>query len=143
MRNPDLVAPGVHVPSLRVPGSFIDQQYGDSAGVTDRLLRGSGTSQAAAVVSGAPEAMGYCHCSSCRSWSGGPVNAFSLWKPEAVKVTKGQENIARFNYLFCDYHVEALNTADTVHDKTTLLDPSLGGYLGGDFMWTIRPYEYK
>src|SRR3569833_2373880 len=30
-------------------------------------------------VSGAPEAMGYCHCRSCRSWSGGPVNAFSLW----------------------------------------------------------------
>src|SRR5262249_2057113 len=53
VRNPDLVAPGVHVPSLRVPGSFIDQQYGDSGGVTDRLLRGSGTSQAAAVVSGA------------------------------------------------------------------------------------------
>ena len=24
---------------------------------------------------GEPEAMGYCHCSSCRSWSGGPVNA--------------------------------------------------------------------
>ena len=29
-------------------------------------------------ASGAPEAMGYCHCRSCRSWSGGPVNAFSL-----------------------------------------------------------------
>ena len=30
-------------------------------------------------VTGEPEAMGYCHCQSCRSWSGGPVNAFSLW----------------------------------------------------------------
>ncbi|MFV2092551.1 MAG: GFA family protein, partial [Hyphomicrobiales bacterium] len=30
-------------------------------------------------VSGAPEGMGYCHCSSCRSWSAGPVNAFTLW----------------------------------------------------------------
>ena len=38
-------------------------------------------------VSGKPEAMGYCHCRSCRSWSGGPVNAFTLWKPEAVRVT--------------------------------------------------------
>jgi hypothetical protein len=47
-------------------------------------------------VSGAPEAMGYCHCRSCRSWSGGPVNAFSLWKPEAVRVTRGAENIATF-----------------------------------------------
>src|SRR3954465_7454586 len=47
-------------------------------------------------VSGEPEAMGYCHCRSCRSWSGGPVNAFSLWKPNAVCVTRGAENIATF-----------------------------------------------
>ena len=47
-------------------------------------------------VDGAPEAMGYCHCRSCRSWSGGPVNAFSLWKPEAVKVTAGAEHVATF-----------------------------------------------
>lgn len=47
-------------------------------------------------VSGEPEGMGICHCRSCRSWSGGPVNAFSLWKPEAVKVTKGEENIATY-----------------------------------------------
>ena len=33
-------------------------------------------------VSGTPEAMGYCHCSSCRSWSGGPVNAFTLLEPQ-------------------------------------------------------------
>jgi hypothetical protein len=47
-------------------------------------------------VEGAPEAMGYCHCQSCRSWSAGPVNAFSLWKPDAVKVTKGRDQIATF-----------------------------------------------
>ena len=47
-------------------------------------------------VEGAPEAMGYCHCRSCRSWSGGPVNAFSLWKPEAVRVTGGAEHVATF-----------------------------------------------
>jgi hypothetical protein len=47
-------------------------------------------------VTGAPEAMGYCHCSSCRSWSGGPVNAFSLWKPGAVKVTKGEDRVSTF-----------------------------------------------
>lgn len=47
-------------------------------------------------VSGAPEAMGYCHCSSCRSWSAGPVNAFTLWKPENVKVTKGQDYLAHY-----------------------------------------------
>src|ERR1700753_999897 len=47
-------------------------------------------------VSGAPEAMGYCHCRSCRSWSGGPVNAFSLWKPEAVRIVDGAEHVAMF-----------------------------------------------
>lgn len=47
-------------------------------------------------VRGAPEAMGYCHCRSCRSWSAGPVNAFSLWKPEAVRVTKGEGEVATF-----------------------------------------------
>ena len=47
-------------------------------------------------VEGAPEAMGYCHCQSCRSWSGCPVNAFSLWKPDAVKITKGRDQIAMF-----------------------------------------------
>jgi hypothetical protein len=47
-------------------------------------------------VSGSPEAMGYCHCNSCRSWSGGPVNAFSLWKSDAVKVKSGAEHVATF-----------------------------------------------
>src|SRR5919198_1411533 len=28
-------------------------------------------------VTGSPVEMGYCHCSSCRSYSGGPVNAFT------------------------------------------------------------------
>lgn len=45
---------------------------------------------------GKPEAMGYCHCGSCRSWSAGPVNAFTLWKPEAVIVTKGKDKLAGF-----------------------------------------------
>lgn len=48
-------------------------------------------------VSGEPNAMGYCHCTSCRSWSGGPVNAFSLWPPEAVEVTKGAEHVATYH----------------------------------------------
>ncbi|MDP1751811.1 MAG: GFA family protein [Reyranella sp.] len=47
-------------------------------------------------TAGEPEGMGYCHCQSCRSWSGGPVNAFSLWKPGAVRVTAGAEQVATF-----------------------------------------------
>jgi len=48
-------------------------------------------------VEGDPVGMGYCHCASCRSWSAGPVNAFTLWKPEAVKVTKGKEHVGAFH----------------------------------------------
>lgn len=47
-------------------------------------------------VTGTPEGMGYCHCESCRSWSAGPVNAFTLWKPENVKVTKGANFIGHY-----------------------------------------------
>ena len=47
-------------------------------------------------VTGAPEAMGYCHRRSCRSWSGGPVNAFTLWKPENVRITAGAQHVAIF-----------------------------------------------
>ena len=39
------------------------------------------------IVTGEPVAMGYCHCESCRSWSAAPINAFTLWKPDAVVVT--------------------------------------------------------
>ena len=47
-------------------------------------------------ATGEPEGMGYCHCSSCRSWSAGPVNAFTLWKPEKVRVTKGAEQLGTY-----------------------------------------------
>jgi len=49
------------------------------------------------TVSGEPAGMGYCHCDSCRHWSAGPVNAFTLWKPEAVQVTRGADKIGTYN----------------------------------------------
>lgn len=47
-------------------------------------------------LEGAPAAMGYCHCASCRRWSAGPVNAFTLWTPPAVRVTRGAELVASY-----------------------------------------------
>src|SRR5215472_19098542 len=47
-------------------------------------------------VTGNPEGMGYCHCQSCRSWSAAPVNAFTLWRADAVRVTDGAEHIGTF-----------------------------------------------
>lgn len=40
-------------------------------------------------VTGSPEGMGFCHCASCRAWGAAPVNAFTLWKPANVKITRG------------------------------------------------------
>jgi serine protease AprX len=51
-RGVDLVAPGQSIVSLRDPGSYVDAEY-PSARVGDKYFKGSGTSQAAAVVSGA------------------------------------------------------------------------------------------
>jgi serine protease AprX len=50
-RNPDLVAPGIHLQGLRVPASFIDQNY-PSAAFGGRFFRGSGTSEATAITAG-------------------------------------------------------------------------------------------
>jgi len=49
------------------------------------------------TVTGEPVAMGYCHCASCRSWSAGPVNAFTLWPPDRVKVTKGSDQVGTYH----------------------------------------------
>jgi serine protease AprX len=50
-RHADVLAAGRSLVSLRVPGSYIDTAY-PSARVGTQFFRGSGTSQAAAVVSG-------------------------------------------------------------------------------------------
>ncbi len=52
LEKPDLVAPGAHTIGLRSPGSTIDSSY-PQARVGDHYFRGSGTSFATAVTSGA------------------------------------------------------------------------------------------
>jgi serine protease AprX len=52
-RHVDLIAPGSHIVGLRDPGSYIDQTYGSTGYVSPTLFRGSGTSEATAIVSGA------------------------------------------------------------------------------------------
>jgi len=50
----------------------------------------------AVQATGAPRVMGYCHCRSCRSWSASPVNAFTLWPADSVRVTRGAELIRTY-----------------------------------------------
>ncbi len=51
-RRVDIVAPGRSIASLRDPGSFLDSEHPE-ARTDNGLFKGSGTSQAAAVVTGA------------------------------------------------------------------------------------------
>jgi serine protease AprX len=51
-KNPDFLAMGSHVQGLRVPNSYLDATHSEGR-LGDRYFRGSGTSQAAAMVSGA------------------------------------------------------------------------------------------
>jgi len=48
------------------------------------------------TMTGDPAAMGYCHCSSCRSWSAGPVNAFTLWPTGTVKISRGADKVGSY-----------------------------------------------
>lgn len=50
-------------------------------------------------MTGDPAVMAYCHCDSCRHWSAGPVNAFTLWPPDQFKIVKGEDCIASFDKL--------------------------------------------
>lgn len=69
VRDPDFAAPGEAIVSLRVPGSFLDESY-PAARVGVGRFRGSGTSQAAAVASGAAALLLSLHPS---------------WNPDTVK----------------------------------------------------------
>jgi type II secretory pathway pseudopilin PulG len=63
----------------------------------------------------------------------------SMATPNAAIAGKG----VRFNYLFCDDHVELLSPRETISNTTASLNTLLpGGWQGGDYMWTIRPQDY-
>lgn len=57
-------------------------------------------------VVGEPTAMGYCHCSSCRSWLAAPLHAFTMWSMDAVTITAGGEQLGTF-----------LKTPDTISHR--------------------------
>lgn len=47
-------------------------------------------------LAGKPQAMGYCHCGSCRAWSGDPIHAWAVWPASALTITTGEEHLATF-----------------------------------------------
>jgi serine protease AprX len=99
IRNPTILAPGAHLQSLRDPGSFIDQAYPGGV-INSRFFRGSGSSQAAAVVSGALALMFQQH---------------PLMAPDQAKaLLKGQANSLRNNAGFGPKQGQLAIRLDTV-----------------------------
>jgi hypothetical protein len=85
-------------------------------------------------TSGTPVAMGYCHCDSCRHWSASPVNAFTLWSPDSVKITQGLAFVGTYQKTprsirkwctACGGHVLAEHPAMGVVDVYAALLPTL------------------
>lgn len=54
-------------------------------------------------VTGKPTVMGYCHCDDCALWSASPINSFSLWSPDSVRITKGEASVGTFNKTEASY----------------------------------------
>jgi hypothetical protein len=49
------------------------------------------------TVTGDHAAMGYCHCRSCREWSGAPLSGWILYRRDALKFTMGSDNVGSYN----------------------------------------------
>ena len=47
-------------------------------------------------LSGDVQVMGYCHCNSCREWSGDPVHAWSIWTEESVAIKEGAQLLGTY-----------------------------------------------
>ena len=77
------------------------------------------------TVTDNPEAMGYCHCHSCRAWAAAPINAFTLWTPENLTVTRGKDQIGVF-HLTAQSHRQFCRTCGghfmTAHPPWNLVD---------------------
>ena len=48
-------------------------------------------------VSGEPVGMGFCHCDSCKSWSGTCMQPFALWMPGSVRLVAGADRLGSTN----------------------------------------------
>lgn len=85
-RPVDLIAPALHVIGLRVPGSFVDTLPDNTGQVGARFQRGSGTSQATAIVAGVAALVLQAHPDASPDQVKALLNgtATSLSTPEAI-----------------------------------------------------------
>ncbi len=91
-RGPDVIAPGVSLPSLRVVGGKADNEY-PSARIGTRFFKGSGTSQASAVVAGAVALIAQERPNATPDQIKGELKLHAVWLPNETRGTQGQGEI--------------------------------------------------
>lgn len=67
----------------------------DRGGMKYRAQCACGTVQLEA--DGEPVVQCYCHCNSCRSYTGSPVNTPVLWPASNVRFTAGEDQLRRYS----------------------------------------------
>ena len=122
-RRPDLIAPGKSVVSLRVPGGYADLSHPEGRVLTekdDRLFRGTGTSQSAAVVSGAVALMMQ------RNPALSPDQVKGVLKANADKLMTGADPVQGAGLLDIKGAVEQLEKDGTIPEYSQTAAKSTG-----------------
>lgn len=71
--------------------------------MTDKYTATCYCGAVAVEASGAPAVMGYCHCKDCQAWSAAPINAFSLWPADSVRIIKGEGHVGTYSKTESSY----------------------------------------
>jgi hypothetical protein len=75
-------------------------------------------------VMSAPLEMGYCHCRSCRLYSGAPVSAYILWKSENGRFKKTEVSERQF-CTRCGGHIMTYHPTFGLTDVRPAVIPSM------------------
>ena len=126
-RPVDVVAPATHLIGLRVPGSFVDTLSTNTGQVGTRFQRGSGTSEAAAAVSGVAALIAQKYPTATPDTIKALIKANSAWygKPTLTSVTRGAGLVDAGKALAATVSV-SVQTA-TASSGSGTLDGSRGG----------------
>jgi predicted GNAT family acetyltransferase len=77
-------------------GDLLAEGDGTEAGLSASYRAGCFCGAVQVEVTGRPVFAGYCHCGDCQAWSAAPINAFSLWKSDSVRISRGAADIGTF-----------------------------------------------
>lgn len=84
-------------------------------------------------VDAAPELACYCHCDSCQTYGGGP-GVVGGWKPERFTITKGADNLIRYESSPNKWRVSCRTCGSFIHNvlPNGLMVVPLGALKGGE-----------